>query len=566
MEEELFYNKYQKEKLIGRGAFSEVWRVTDTLTGVTQALKIYSPAAKMDDDGVEMMIHEFALMANVNHQNLLHPLYFDICDSRPFLVLPFCKNGNINSKVGKFTEREGWKLLYNTASALEYLHSMTPPVIHQDIKPDNILIGDDGSYMLTDFGVSTKARSTITPLSKDEMERQSAGTFPYMPPEKFSSNNLPIMASDIWSLGATTYEMLTGYLPFGNEGGLLQKMGADIPDLQGDFSEELKKAIKDCLAKDPWDRPKAKALEQRAYDIFNKETVKMDGGKMGQPTVILHYPEPEPVPDPVPDPMPDPISGPEPTPEPEPIPDPIPDPTPDPLPTPPRPFPWTLVGSIAVAAVVIVVGLWWLWPRSTKEEPLPEPVVADTTHVEPIEPIEPIEPAISYGDWTGDTVGGRLNGGPGILTLKESHQFVCKRGDVITPQAGESLTSALFRNDTLITAKLVTIDGKVVKIDSVMNKKEKPENNESNNSTKRKEPHTKSLPYGKWTGSMVNGNPEGYGKLMVTKTQTLKLRDFKRPTIQVHAGDSLVCTFHEGFIDNGDWYKSNGTKETIFNQ
>ena len=163
--EELFNNRYRKELLIGRGAFSEVWKVTDVLTGVTQALKIYSPSAAMDDDGIEMMKHEFALMANVNHQNLLHPLSFDICDNRPFLVLPFCKNGNINRRVGKFTEKEAWELLRDTANALAYLHAKEPPIIHQDIKPANILISDDGSYMLTDFGVSTKAKSTLSRIS-----------------------------------------------------------------------------------------------------------------------------------------------------------------------------------------------------------------------------------------------------------------------------------------------------------------------------------------------------------------------------------------------------------------
>ena len=135
-------------------------------------------------------------------------------------MLSYCKNGNIKNKVGHFSERDAWKLLKDAASGLAYLHEMDPPVIHQDIKPENILIADNGSYMLTDFGVSTKAKSNMSQLSNEDKVFQSAGTFPYMPPEKFSKNTLPILASDIWSLGVTAYEMLMGDLPFGEQGGL----------------------------------------------------------------------------------------------------------------------------------------------------------------------------------------------------------------------------------------------------------------------------------------------------------------------------------------------------------
>jgi len=326
---ELFNGKYKQELLIGRGAFSEVWKVTDVQTGVVQVLKIYTPSASMGDNGTEMMKHEFALMANTNHQNLLRPLYFDICDGRPFLVLSYCKNGNINSKVGRFTERDAWKLLRDAASALAYLHQQTPPIVHQDIKPANILISDNGSYMLTDFGVSTKAKSSLAQETDEEKMLQTAGTFPYMPPEKFTDNNLPIMASDIWSLGATVFEMLTGQLPFGNDGGLLQRMGTEEPELPGDYSAELKETLSLCLAKEPWKRPKAEELEAKAISIlgqfptlrpYQKDTI-------AQP---VQEPDPQPVSQTVPQPTPILVSEPEPQPAYQPQPAPFSEPEPQP--------------------------------------------------------------------------------------------------------------------------------------------------------------------------------------------------------------------------------------------
>jgi serine/threonine protein kinase len=174
--------------------------------------------------------------------------------------------------VGKMTEQEAWKLIRDTASALAYLHEMTPPIIHQDIKPDNILINDDGSYMLTDFGVSTQIKASLSRVSNQDMSLASAGTISYMAPERFSRSNTPIMANDIYSLGSTVYEMVTGYLPFGNEGGLLQKRGAEIPELGEGFSPLLQKTLDDCLQAEPWDRPVAKELEEIAIQALKGET------------------------------------------------------------------------------------------------------------------------------------------------------------------------------------------------------------------------------------------------------------------------------------------------------
>lgn len=270
MEQELFDGKYRKEKRLGGGGFSDVWKVTYVKTGVTLALKIYKPGANVDSDGVDMLKHEYALMVNISHRNLLKPQFFDICDGQPYLVLPYCERGSIYNMKKKMSEEETWKLLRDMSSALEYLHTRTPAIIHQDIKPDNILIASDGSYMLTDFGVSTslKVKATQSRLSFDDHLLGSAGTIAYMPPNKFSRKNLPIFANDIWSLGATVFEMLTGELPFGQTGGLIQKKGAEVPDLPEDFSNLLNDTIRSCMDEDPAKRPFATKLYDIACDAL----------------------------------------------------------------------------------------------------------------------------------------------------------------------------------------------------------------------------------------------------------------------------------------------------------
>ena len=85
----IFDQRYEQELLLGRGAFSEVWKVKDIQTGVTLALKIYNPTTGIDEDGKDMLTHEFALMVNASHKNLLRPLFFAVSGDRPYLILPF---------------------------------------------------------------------------------------------------------------------------------------------------------------------------------------------------------------------------------------------------------------------------------------------------------------------------------------------------------------------------------------------------------------------------------------------------------------------------------------------
>lgn len=273
----LFNNRYFLERLLGRGNFSEVWLAKDTKTDIKVALKIYAPATGLDDAGLNVFAREFSLVVNANHKNLLKPLYYDSFERKPFLVLPFCEKGSIMKEVGKMSEKDAWRLLRDVASGLAWLHNMKPPVIHQDIKPDNVMIGENGDFMITDFGVSTHLKSTLRKSMSAAFS--SAGTIAYMAPERFSKDNTPIMANDIYSLGATVFEMLTGDTPFGDDGGLIQMKGAEVPELKGDYSPQLKEVIARCLRTNPWERPTAEQLEKYAEDGLNGRKITFVGDK-----------------------------------------------------------------------------------------------------------------------------------------------------------------------------------------------------------------------------------------------------------------------------------------------
>lgn len=265
-ENQLFANRYRLIKRLGQGAFSEVWKAEDTKAGnMVVALKIYAPDKGMDEDGVKIFSEEFSLVFNVSHKNLLTPSHFDDFNGSPYLVLPFCGNGSAQKIVGKVDENQVAKFLFDVSNALAFLHNQNPPIVHQDIKPENVLIDSTGLYRVTDFGISTNMRSTLRKSMGVSNLNENAGTMAYMGPERFNKTRETIKASDVWSLGAATFELMCGDVPFGDFGGLAQKNGADMPEIEGNYTNGLKQLVLSCLALDPWERPTAAQICEICY-------------------------------------------------------------------------------------------------------------------------------------------------------------------------------------------------------------------------------------------------------------------------------------------------------------
>ena len=256
----LFDNRYELIRLLGRGGFAEVWLVTDRLTGLEEALKIYAPGGGMDDDGLKLFVKELSVVHDLRHTNLLTPKMLGQYENQPYLILPYCPNGSLNKKVGTCTEEEAWKIIEQVASGLAYLHQRN--IVHQDIKPDNILVDANGDYVITDFGISLKAQST---LRKSMRIQANSGTMAYMAPERFSAEPHPIPANDVWSLGAMMFELLEGTVPFlAQMGGLAQMNGAQLPTMHSAVGTNLKLIILSMLAKETFARPTAEQVAELA--------------------------------------------------------------------------------------------------------------------------------------------------------------------------------------------------------------------------------------------------------------------------------------------------------------
>ena len=230
-------------------------------TGVLVAIKIYRPKNIIDVEGEQSFRAEFKTIFNCHHANLLPTTDYSIFDGMPYLVMPFCEKGSAESLIGKLRlEDDIWKFLEDVSAGLNYLHSIKPKIIHQDIKPANILIDTNGNYCITDFGISIKSGVA----DERNMDNESSGTTIYMPPERFKEEYIADTSSDIWSFGATAYELLTGDVPFGNEGGVAQLDGGRIPAIKKNIPKKITRIVYACLDADPKKRPSAAYINEYA--------------------------------------------------------------------------------------------------------------------------------------------------------------------------------------------------------------------------------------------------------------------------------------------------------------
>ena len=299
---ELFDNRYKLLRPLSTdGATADVWLATDMNTidmpsefdeadvvyvngqriggadsgegetGMQVAIKIYRPKNALDIEGEQRFRDEFKIVYNCHHANLLQPSHFSIFQDTPYLVLPFCRDGSAQKLVEETPdEKTLWKFLHDVASGLAYLHACQPPIIHQDIKPGNVLIDSHGNFAITDFGISSKFGGF-----QHSYDDGNAGTMAYMAPERFEEGYEPEAPGDIWALGATLYEIVTRQVPFGEDGGLAQASSpTPLPPVSG-VSPEMVKLIHSCLAKDPAARPTAQQLADTAHDkLFPRKSHK----------------------------------------------------------------------------------------------------------------------------------------------------------------------------------------------------------------------------------------------------------------------------------------------------
>ncbi|KDQ09599.1 hypothetical protein BOTBODRAFT_116964, partial [Botryobasidium botryosum FD-172 SS1] len=161
------------------------------------------------------ILHEASIWRKLHHPNIIPLLGLPSIDGLPHLMSPLMKNGAADDFVKKNPNVNRVRLLVEIAQGLEYMHTLDPPIIHGDLKANNILVSEDGSACLSDFGLSrmhAETSSDATPATPDEPSATPItmayhANFRWGPPEVLLEDLRRTPASDIFSLGRLKVEV-----------------------------------------------------------------------------------------------------------------------------------------------------------------------------------------------------------------------------------------------------------------------------------------------------------------------------------------------------------------------
>jgi hypothetical protein len=255
--------RYTVVRQIGRGGMGTVFLGHDTVFGTLVALKIMPY-----DERVLAEARRAAVCSDHPHVATIHNVLKEQIDDLEIgvLVMEYVAGTPASQLLDDGPVEVGRVLKWGREVASAIGHAHDHQVLHCDLKPGNIVITADDRAKVLDFGIS---RATFDPSDPSEPLR---GTMPYMAPEQLLSKQFS-PAGDIYSLGVTLFELVTGRLPFEGGGGLLrlQILGAPPPDateLVPDVPEQLQKVFERAMAKEPERRFRSARSFERALDAI----------------------------------------------------------------------------------------------------------------------------------------------------------------------------------------------------------------------------------------------------------------------------------------------------------
>jgi serine/threonine protein kinase len=243
---------------VAEGGMGAIFRGRRRQTGEIVAVKIMPPHTATNSTLLKRFEQEFNAARRLDHPNIVRALDFNNSPPTPYLVMEFVDGESLGQKLerdGKMPEPEAIRLIAQVAQGLHRAHKLN--LVHRDVKPDNILITTQGVAKLADLGL---VKETDTDLNLTKTGR-GLGTPHFMAPEQFRNAKNADIRCDIYSLGATLYQMVTGQLPFKSNGPLdawMKKVQNELTaprELAPEISERTNWAILRAMSPDREQRP-----------------------------------------------------------------------------------------------------------------------------------------------------------------------------------------------------------------------------------------------------------------------------------------------------------------------
>ncbi len=289
----LINERYTIEEKIGSGGMSIVYKAKDIKLGRTVAIKILRDDYVYDDEFVGKFKVEAQAAASLSHVNIVN--IYDVGNEKKthFIVMEYLDGITLKEYIktkGKLSNEETLRISACIASALDCAH--TNHIFHRDIKPQNIIITKDGRVKVADFGIARIATGATIPAAD-----MASGSVHYIPPEQAKSG-YSNERSDIYSLGITMFEMITGSVPFTADSAVsvaLKQIHDDLPnvkELNPEVDQNLEQIIIKATQKKPelrYHSSEALLIDLKKATSFPTESfVELNAYDADSPTMVLN--------------------------------------------------------------------------------------------------------------------------------------------------------------------------------------------------------------------------------------------------------------------------------------
>ncbi len=248
-------NRYKLLDKIGGGGMAEVYKATDLYLDIEVAVKILRQQYVNDEDFIKRFRREAQSIQSLSHKNVVDVYDVGEDDDIYYIVMDYVKGQTLKEliqKKGKLPAKEAVEIAKKIVSALDHAHQNN--IVHRDIKPHNILLGDKGEVKVTDFGIARAVSETTITQTGSVL-----GSVHYLSPEQ-ARGGWTDEKTDLYSLGVVLYEMVTGKLPFLGDSAIsvalkhLQENFVYPKEINSDLPQSVENIILKALVKDPTKR------------------------------------------------------------------------------------------------------------------------------------------------------------------------------------------------------------------------------------------------------------------------------------------------------------------------
>jgi tRNA A-37 threonylcarbamoyl transferase component Bud32 len=284
----LLNGRYRLDAQIGTGGMSTVYRAFDTVLERQVAIKLMHREIASDSDQLERFRREARAVAQLNHPHIVTVIDAGEDEGMPYIVFEYVEGETLKDRIrryGRLPIQESIAYAIEIARALGVAHDRG--IVHRDVKPQNVLVDEEGSAKVTDFGIArTLDQEGLT------ADGRVLGTTDYVSPEQALGH--PVTGqSDLYSLGIVLFEMLTGDVPFKGENQVavaMKHVREQLPDVQvrrPEVSNALAAVLEKATAKETEKRyPDDRALISALEEVLAIETQR-SGQSTGEVTAVL---------------------------------------------------------------------------------------------------------------------------------------------------------------------------------------------------------------------------------------------------------------------------------------